>query len=149
MSGVVSVGKEMIGILARDGMWKSPDDDSGLVAKDELYQHDPYEEIERVESDLARTESERNRTLAKLDEVWKVNGELRSDLVEARKSIARLKQIVSEQANDEALWFVAHYATEAYAQQELRKLHAAIEGIDSENPMPTPAEKDLARETIS
>jgi len=39
----------------------------------------------------------------------------------------RLKVIVSEQAEDEGLWFVAQTASEAYLQQELRRLHAAIE----------------------
>ncbi len=35
--------------------------------------------------------------------------------------------IVSDQADDEGLWFVARTAPEAYLQQELRRLHAAIE----------------------
>lgn len=37
------------------------------------------------------------------------------------------RQIVAEQAEDEGLWFVAQYVTEAHLQQELRRLHAAIE----------------------
>jgi len=35
--------------------------------------------------------------------------------------------IVNEQAKDEGLWFNAKYASEAYLQQELRRLHAAVE----------------------
>ena len=35
--------------------------------------------------------------------------------------------IVHEQANDDGLWFAAKTAPEAYLQQELRRLHAAIE----------------------
>jgi len=36
-------------------------------------------------------------------------------------------ELVHEQALDEGLWFVAESASEAYLQQELRKLHAAVE----------------------
>jgi hypothetical protein len=42
---------------------------------------------------------------------------------------ASVMQIVSEQADDDGLWFVAQTAAEAYLQQELRRLHAAIEGV--------------------
>jgi Lar family restriction alleviation protein len=35
--------------------------------------------------------------------------------------------IVAEQAEDDGLWFVAQTAPEAYLQQELRRLHAAVE----------------------
>ena len=36
--------------------------------------------------------------------------------------------VVKSQAEDAGLWFIAKTATEAYLQQELRKLHAAVEG---------------------
>ena len=39
------------------------------------------------------------------------------------------RELVNEQANDDGLWFVAETAAEAYLQQELRRLHAAVEGI--------------------
>lgn len=42
-------------------------------------------------------------------------------------------ELASVQAEDDGLWFIAESASEAYLQQELRKLHAAIEGV-------TPAE---------
>ena len=35
--------------------------------------------------------------------------------------------VVEEQAKDEGLWFVPITASEAYLQQELRRLHAVIE----------------------
>jgi hypothetical protein len=41
--------------------------------------------------------------------------------------LSTLRNIVSAQAEDEGLWFQAATAPEAYLQQELRKLHAAIE----------------------
>jgi hypothetical protein len=41
----------------------------------------------------------------------------------------RALALVDQQANDDGLWFAAQTAPEAYLQQELRKLHAAIEGI--------------------
>ena len=40
--------------------------------------------------------------------------------------------IVNEQAEDYGLWFEAVYATEAYLQQELRRLHSVIEAADLE-----------------
>lgn len=39
-------------------------------------------------------------------------------------------RLVNQQAEDGGLWFQAATAGEAYLQQELRKLHAAIEGTD-------------------
>ena len=37
-------------------------------------------------------------------------------------------EIVLEQALDDGLWFAAQTASEAHLQQELRRLHAVIEG---------------------
>jgi len=41
--------------------------------------------------------------------------------------LAKLRQLVAQQAEDDGLWFNAATAPEAYLQQELRKLHAAVE----------------------
>lgn len=46
-------------------------------------------------------------------------------------TLKELQDIVDEQAEDDGLWFVAEYASEAYLQQELRRLHAAIEELTS------------------
>lgn len=46
---------------------------------------------------------------------------------DAKQNDALLRGIVNAQAEDEGLWFQAKTAPEAYLQQELRKLHAAIE----------------------
>lgn len=46
-------------------------------------------------------------------------------------SLERLEaalKLVKKQADDHGLWFTAKTAPEAYLQQELRRLHAAIEG---------------------
>ena len=40
---------------------------------------------------------------------------------------AEILDLVNEQAEDEGLWFEAVYVSEAYLQQELRRLHATIE----------------------
>ncbi len=40
---------------------------------------------------------------------------------------AEALRIVNEQAEDDGLWFEAQTASEAYLQQELRRLHAAVE----------------------
>lgn len=53
-----------------------------------------------------------------------LDGKLRLD-----PRLRRLRETVDRQAEDEGLWFIAKYATEAYLQQELRKLHALIEEI--------------------
>jgi hypothetical protein len=39
-----------------------------------------------------------------------------------------VRALLAEQAADEGLWFIAQTAPEAYLQQELRRLHAVIEG---------------------
>jgi hypothetical protein len=53
----------------------------------------------------------------------------RNDLGTAERNMENLIEIVNEQANDDALWFVAATASEAYLQQELRRLHTAIEDL--------------------
>ena len=40
-----------------------------------------------------------------------------------------LRCLVNAQAEDEALWCVADSIVEAYLQQELRRLHAAVEAL--------------------
>ena len=37
------------------------------------------------------------------------------------------RKIVDQQAEDEGLWFVAEFSTEAYLQTALRELHEAVE----------------------
>lgn len=45
-------------------------------------------------------------------------------------TIKQLKKLVSDQADDDGLWFIARYISEAYLQAALRKLHAAIEELE-------------------
>ena len=49
------------------------------------------------------------------------------EVTEAARLVAGAQRIVNEQAEDDGLWFVAVTAPEAYLQEELRRLHAAIE----------------------
>lgn len=44
-----------------------------------------------------------------------------------RVPVIEILDTVLEQAEDDGLWFNAKYASEAYLQQELRRLHAVIE----------------------
>lgn len=53
---------------------------------------------------------------------------IRTELAWRRAFIQKLKTIVKHQAEDEDLWFKAQTAPEVYLQQELRRLHRAIEG---------------------
>ena len=50
------------------------------------------------------------------------------ELPKSRCRAENPQAVVQEQANDAGLWFVALTAAEAYLQQELRRLHAAVEG---------------------
>ena len=64
-------------------------------------------------------------------DLWGDQGDLLEAAAELRRLHAQsdaLRQIVDEQAEDEGLWFVAQTAPEAYLQQALRRLHAAVEG---------------------
>lgn len=45
-----------------------------------------------------------------------------------RKRLDAAMAVVNEQAEDVGLFFDAVYITEAYLMQELRRLHAAVEG---------------------
>ena len=47
---------------------------------------------------------------------------------EEHDRIVNAQDLVTQQAEDEGLWFRATSASEAYLQQELRRLHAMIEG---------------------
>jgi hypothetical protein len=46
-----------------------------------------------------------------------------------REDIRELCALVNEQANDDGLWFIAATVSEAYLQQELRRLHAEVERV--------------------
>jgi len=48
-------------------------------------------------------------------------------------TIKHLKKLVARQAEDEGLWFVAQYVTEAYLQKALRLFHEAIEILPGES----------------
>jgi len=52
-AATLCIGRPIIGILARDGVWKSLDGQC-VVAADDLHRNDPYEEIERLRAELAR-----------------------------------------------------------------------------------------------
>lgn len=65
-----------------------------------------------------------------LAEAVRVRKNAEANYVELHRELARLRKMVNEQAEDDGLWFCARTAPEAYLQQELRKLHAAIEEIE-------------------
>ena len=48
--------------------------------------------------------------------------------------LTEAKEVIKVQAEDEGLWFLAKTAPEGYLQQELRRLHAIIEGDVLANP---------------
>ena len=52
---------------------------------------------------------------------------LRRRIDALEECLRELAAMTAAQAEDEGLWFNAMHASEGYLQQELRKLHAAIE----------------------
>ena len=54
-------------------------------------------------------------------------------IAELEALMKQLRTITDRQAEDEGLWFEAVTAPEAYLQQELRKLHSAVEALLPEN----------------
>jgi hypothetical protein len=64
---------------------------------------------------------------SELDNMNRLRVEALRERDDALLKLSTLRNIVSVQAEDEGLWFQAATAPEAYLQQELRKLHAAIE----------------------
>ena len=69
------------------------------------------------------------RTIMRYDEHLVTIDALTAERDRYRDGLELFRRIVDEQAEDDGLWFKAIYITEAYLQQELRKLHAAIESI--------------------
>jgi hypothetical protein len=57
---------------------------------------------------------------------------IRAALQSPRVPVIKILETVLEQAEDDGLWFNAKYASEAYLQQELRRLHTVIERAYSE-----------------
>ena len=58
---------------------------------------------------------------------------LENRIAELEALMKQLRTITDRQAEDEGLWFEAVTAPEAYLQQELRKLHSAVEALLPEN----------------
>ena len=74
------------------------------------------------------TETERKRAEAAEREcVIRRNREL-----ELEAALKAAQEVVDEQSEDEGLWFDAKTAPEAYLQQEMRRLHAAIDAARRE-----------------
>lgn len=70
-------------------------------------------------------------TKAQMEYISSVDGKAHQSAVEIigrlEAQLKKTQAIVNGQAEDGGLWFIAHTASEAYLQQQLRKLHAAIE----------------------
>lgn len=65
-------------------------------------------------------------------DLQRVLDEQRKELTALRATVGAARALVDEQADDEGLWFEAHYISEAILQQALRKLHEVIEGKSQE-----------------
>lgn len=57
----------------------------------------------------------------------------------------QLRELVNQQAEDDGLWFQAQTAPEAYLQQELRKLHAAVESSAPTSPEAPPLDLEALK----
>ena len=69
---------------------------------------------------------------------WNRRAPLEGEKAEPVASPVRdaMANLISEQAEDDALWFEAEHIAEAYFQQELRRLHAAVESALASPPAP-------------
>jgi hypothetical protein len=76
---------------------------------------------------LIQAAQSKNETLGRYQTRLAVQGELIEVL--GKNEVGDIINIVNEQADDDGLWFQAETAAEAYLQQELRYLHAAIEAL--------------------
>lgn len=96
-----------------------------------LSQEEPPQTAEAQIAELMRERDERiERHEATLRDIALVEVELEAAEAEVqalRQGIARMRQVVDRQAEDDGLWFVAERVTEAYLQEALRALHSAIE----------------------
>jgi hypothetical protein len=92
----------------------------------ELRERNGMRQVAELEQELADAQKERDamsRRAASAEADWQA----------AESRLSRLQLLVNEQAEDEGLWAVpippqSQPISEAYLQQELRRLHAAIEG---------------------
>lgn len=67
------------------------------------------------------------------------------ELEAEKERVRKLVEMVNKQAEDEGLWFVAETASEGYLQQELRKLHDAVESLSLPAPKP---EEDKVKKLV-
>ena len=90
------------------------------LSQAEPYIDDLLQRIEELEADITKSRADAE-TLVKRSK-W-----------DYPKPDSAIRQVVDEQANDEGLWCETKYASEAYLQQALRKLHEVIEGKSAED----------------
>ena len=64
---------------------------------------------------------------------WMPLPEAPDELDRKDRRIEIINNLIAEQAEDEGLWFMAETAPEAYLQQELRRLHAALDALSEDN----------------
>lgn len=65
--------------------------------------------------------------------MWCNMPEAPDELDRKDRRIEIINNLIAEQAEDEGLWFMAETAPEAYLQQELRRLHAALDALSEDN----------------
>ncbi len=81
----------------------------------------------RVGRNLCKTQDEEQKGIRTMQAIDLVLTEaLRSQALLTHRRV--VQSVVSEQAEDEGLWFNAATAPEGYLQAALRRLHAVIEG---------------------
>lgn len=59
-TSAICIGKPIIQILAKEGMWVGSIDGHGVVAADELFRNDPYEKIEALTIERDSLKAERD-----------------------------------------------------------------------------------------
>ena len=96
--------------------------------------------LQRAVAEIERLTTERDTAEANLERLQNKFEQVTGENVRLTTERSDIQAVVDEQAANEGLWFIAEYATEAYLQSELRRLHEVIEGKTGD---------EIARELVS
>lgn len=83
--------------------------------------------IKRLESQVGEWKQAARQRSECVKELLEKLDEVRKELETTQCQLSKIRALVDDQADDEGLWYIPDRASEAYIQQEFRKLHALVE----------------------
>lgn len=104
-----------------NGIWSMKSCDRPVKEAGKCGIHSPSAVAKRRAKSAALYESYKEKS------PWTKIERLEKRIEDMEETLAVQLALVHKQAGDEGLWFIAQTAPEAYLQQELRRLHGAIE----------------------